>query len=300
MIHHLHFLPLTTLLQAAYARIWVISTTIYAHVKPRNVDGSIVAVLSEQDVVNFGSGHSDLKERLEVAKAELDSRAGDLPGQKGKAREEPIPLGALKETHSKEAIEDDLLVDFGTKVERPSSPVMAKTPLLKPLPKVAARIRKASPPIPMPFSRAGSGSSTPIGDQTVFLPDITTKETLNHSGTAGGLSPEGEAQNEPAKKKKKRPTDIDDLFGGLSGGSQVGGKKRKLGKGVDERPSSSTPSGCDTQRQDSREASMPTTPVVESDAVKAKGRGKRIEEAAKPKTKKKKKKGDDLDNIFGF
>jgi hypothetical protein len=88
------------------------------------------------------------------------------------------------------------------------------------------------------------------------------------------------------KEKKKRTTDIDDLFGGLvPGGKEAGIKKRK----VDDQPAL----GAELVAVEKLEA-------VSTPAEVSKSKLKRAPDAGKVKLKKKKKKGDDLDDIFGF
>lgn len=263
----------------------------------------MTAVLTEEDVVRLGSGYVDLG-RIGVAKAELDKRVEDLGGVKGKARAEPSNPSAPAQIPEELGVEDDIMVDFGTKVDRPSpaasfgpvdtNPTPAPT-LGRSLPKAAARIRKASPVLPMPFSQPGSGSSTPIGDSTVFLPasGIATPGA-SRLATAAVTDKKDKGT---ALKKKKRTKEIDDLFGGLSGSE----KKRKVVKRSPTPPDAIVSAEQDVARSEER-----ITEVAKTSPVEVGAETKRIPKQAsepgngKPKKKKKKKKGDDLDDIFGF
>jgi hypothetical protein len=362
MIHHLHFLPLTTLLQAAYARIWVLSCTILAHVRPRKGEEpnstGMEAVLTGEEVINLGSIHGNAADmgaikgpgRIEITKEELESRAGDLSRiadkgkrkDEGKVEEETTGSSPDLGVHVGVATEEeDLFVDFGTKVERTSTqlrpgsqsrPSSRPNDALKPVDRaepveqkvlsseVEERVRKGSSPVSMTThvhtvaaassSHAGleptrdSRNSTPIIDTSIprspaptvrisgkqtkvdkrspALNSISTTKGLDETETGGGMATK-------KKEKKKRTTDVDDLFGGpVPSGKEAGVKKRKVG---------------DRIALGDAELVAPVVEKLEAVSTPAevsKSKLKRAPDAGKSKLKRKKKKGDDLDDIFGF
>jgi len=302
MIHHLHFLPLTTLLQACYARIWVISTTIYAHVRPRSADqgtSTMTAVVGYDDVVRFAhplgmADPSTLSLRsLDAARAELDERIRfQAELGKGKSKNE----SSTAEDRELESAQAELfetidgegeagMIDFGTKIERNDVDGGRKKTSV-----VEMRLRKA-PPITS-FSQPGSGTSTPVGDRVISVqhtPEGSTSPSRDVQGRPGkplpGVVAEAGQRSEPRKKKRK--SDMDDLFGTLKPKKSSindlvevkSEKKRKLVGSSTTEPGSSS----------SRQAAKPTADKTKPD-----------QETAKAKIKKKKKKADDMDDIFGF
>lgn len=317
------------------------------------------AVLSGEAVIKLGSVNGSAADmrtmtgrgRIEIAKEELESRAGDLSrmADKGKGKDE----GQVEETGTgttpnlnrvQVAVgmeDEDLFVDFGTKVERPSTQSRSgsqsrsssrPSDALKPedraepvgqkslSPEVKDRAHGGSSPVSMTASvqamvsasssHAGlelardSRINTPIVDNgiprspapTVRVSGKPTKvdKRTPISGSAAGTNSVDETEtgggmSTKKKEKKKRTTDIDDLFGGLvTGGKEAGAKKRKVG-----------------DRIALGDAKL-VAPVVEkleavsTPAEVAKSKLKRVTDTGKAKLKKKKKKGDELDDIFGF
>lgn len=323
------------------------------------------AVLSGEEVINLGSIHGNAADmgamtgqgRIEIAKAELESRAGDLSRiadkGKGKGQVEEEETGSSPDmgVHVGVGMEDeDLFVDFGTKVERKStgSRVQSGSPSrsisssmrqsgVKAVAKTSAspagrnslsseveeRVREGSSPVSMTTpvyamvsassSHAGlepardsrnntpiidtsiprlhapttriSGKPTKVDRRTLTSSSTSITEVVDETETGGGMATK-------KKEKKKRTTDIDDLFGGLvPGGKEAGAKKRK----VDDRIAL----GAEVV------APVTATVVEKFDAVStpaevSKSKLKRVTDTGKVKLKKKKKKGDDLDDIFGF
>lgn len=323
------------------------------------------AVLDGEEVVNLGSIHGNAADmgaikgpgRMEIAKEELESRAGDLSriADKGKGKDkrqvEEEETGSSPDLNGVRVgvgMEDeDLFVDFGTKVERTStqlrpgsqsrsssrprdalkpedraepvgqkslshevkdraqggsSPVSMTTPvhamaaassshagleLARDSRESTPIIDKGIPRSPAPTVRI-SGKQTKVDKRSPALNSISTTKGLDETETGGGMATS-------KKEKKKRTTDIDDLFGGLvTGGKEAGVKKRKVGD--------RTALGAETV------ASVKATGMEELEAVAVPAEGsngsksklKRVTDTGKVKLKKKKKKGDDLDHIFGF
>jgi hypothetical protein len=320
------------------------------------------AVLDGEEVVNLGSIHGNAADmrtmtgpgRMEIAKEELESRAGDLSriADKGKGKgegqvEEEEPGSSPDLSAGQVAIgmgDQDLFVDFGTKVERTStgSRAQLKSPsrsISSSMPQsgvktaavnttgqarrkslsseVEERIRKGSSPASRDLSvhtvaaatssLAGlepardSRNSTPIIDKDIPRSPAPTTRISGKPTKVDNLSPApssnsttknvvetetGGGMATSKKEKKKRTTDIDDLFGGLvPGGKEAGIKKRK----VDDQPAL----GAELVAVEKLEA-------VSTPAEVSKSKLKRAPDAGKVKLKKKKKKGDDLDDIFGF
>lgn len=321
------------------------------------------AVLSGGEVIDLGSVNGSAADigamtgrgRIEMAKAELKSRAGDLSRTvnkgkgKGEGQVEEGGTGAspdLRGSRVGVGMEDeDLFVDFGTKVERtstqlrpgsksrsPSRPNDALKPEDRAEPvgkkslshEVKDRAQGGSSPVSMTTSvqamvsasssQAGlepardSRNSTPIVDKGIpRSPAPTTRISSKPtkvdrrtptSGSVAGTNSVDETETgggmaAKKKEKKKRTTDIDDLFGGLvSSGKEAGVKKRK----VDDR----------TALDDAEVVNPVTATVAEkleavsTPAEVSKSKLKRVTDTGKVKLKKKKKKGDDLDDIFGF
>jgi hypothetical protein len=259
----------------------------------------MVAAVGYDDVVRFAhpSGMTSLNTlfngSLASARAELDERSrSQAESGKGKSKSESSTAG----DRDMESAQAELvgmvdgegnagMIDFGTKIERNELEGHKKMTSV-----VERRIRKKSPVTS--FSRPGSGTSTPVGDHVVS--NVTTPE--------GSWSPSRDLQRRPGKPKpgviaeleqpsktgkKKRKSDMDDLFGVLEPKKSSlddfqdvkSEKKRKLaGPGRTEVGSSA-----------SREAVRPVVNKAKAD-----------QEIAKTKLKKKKKKADDIDDIFGF
>lgn len=321
------------------------------------------AVLTGEEVIDLGSGHGNAADmgaikgpgRMEIAKEELESRAGDLSriADKGKGKDkrqvEEEETGSSPDLNGVRVgvgMEDeDLFVDFGTKVERTSTQLRPGSQsrsssrprdALKPEDRaepvgqkslsheVKDRAQGGSSPVSMTTpvhamaaassSQAGlepardSRNSTPIVDKGIpRSPAPTTRISSKPtkvdrrtptSGSVAGTNSVDETETgggmaTKKKEKKKRTTDIDDLFGGLvSSGKEAGVKKRK----VDDR----------TALDDAEVVNPVTATVAEkleavsTPAEVSKSKLKRVTDTGKVKLKKKKKKGDDLDDIFGF
>lgn len=320
------------------------------------------AVLSGEEVIKLGSVNGSAADmrtikgpgRMEIAKEELESRAGDLSriadkGKgKGKEQVEEETTGSSPDLNRVQVAvgmeDEDLFVDFGTKVERPSTQSRSGSQsrsssrpndALKPVdraepvgrkslsPEVKDRAHGGSSPVSMATpvhamvsassSHAGlelardsrintpiidkgiprspaptvriSGKQTKVDKRTPTSASAVLTNSVDETETGGGMATK-------KKEKKKRTTDIDDLFGGLvTGGKEAGAKKRK----VDDR----TALGAEVV------APVTATVVEKLDAAPASAEGskselKRVTDMGKSKLKRKKKKGDELDDIFGF
>jgi len=177
------------------------------------------------------------------------------------------------------------MIDFGTKIERNDNKDDRKMTSV-----IEKRIRKKTPITS--FSQPGSGTSTPVGDHVVsdvITPEVSRSPSRDVERRAGKAIPDVVAEPaQPSKPgKKKRESDMDDLFGSLEPKKSSlddlqevkSEKKRKLaGQGRTEIGPSS-----------SREGARPASNKAKAD-----------QETAKPKLKRKKKKADDIDDIFGF
>ena len=177
------------------------------------------------------------------------------------------------------------MIDFGTKIERNDIEGHQKMNSA-----IEKRIRKKTPVTS--FSQPGSGTSTPVGDHDVsdvITPEVSRSPSRDVERRAGKAIPDVVAEPaQPSKPgKKKRKSDMDDLFGSLEPKKSSlddlqevkSEKKRKLaGQGRTEIGPSS-----------SREGARPASDKAKAD-----------QDIAKTKLKRKKKKADDIDDIFGF
>jgi hypothetical protein len=161
MIHHLHFLPLTTLLLAIYARIWLLCINIYAHVSASGLEENISGAelkpfvnLGTLDVVSCASAHTALALRLPRAKSELQARGeGMVKAGKGKERSNIQPNSAPEDNQG------ETEADFGVRIERHEDTVK---PTPQPIPpKSSGNERAKAPlsPVPVQPDRIGSDAA---------------------------------------------------------------------------------------------------------------------------------------------
>lgn len=306
MIAHLHFLPLTTLLLAVYARLWVISADISAHIhhgeeqalgdtkKTQN------ARLSANEAIGMAMTEKGWQK---VARSELRDRTRGV-----QEHQTDQQLNAVRLVNQIPALDDSGLnvdMDFGTVIARArgsqdptpttsaiASPVISRADSIDSFTKVqkttgADRPLLAASPPPMSFSQPCSGRSTPITDYPHrALAPVAAKR---HNPSRDDPVPLPSSLESAAKTftstharpaKVKRPK-MDALFDSLA---------------TDDKVRVNPP----TRHKTSAIASPPPSssslirPSMTTETLKAKPQDKQ-----KPSSKKKRK-GDSLDDIFGF